>query len=127
MKNPTRRRVIAAAVVAVALTALRCHSNEAADAPRAAATPSAVAQSPTGMVVPEKLRAIIANTLKVSESRVTPDASFTEDLGADDLGMVELVMAYDRAFEIRIPDADAERFRRVRDVVEYLRRRNVID
>lgn len=76
--------------------------------------------------VPDRLRSAIATTLKVDESKVTQGASFARDLGADDLGMVELVMAYEREFRIEIPNSDAARFQRVQDVVDYLQRRNVL-
>ncbi|HEX4914101.1 MAG TPA: acyl carrier protein, partial [Vicinamibacterales bacterium] len=75
-----------------------------------------------GDEVPPRLRSVIAGTLKIDESRVTPNAAFATDLGADELSMVELVMAYEREFKVRIADADAARFTRVQDVVSYLRR-----
>ena len=57
---------------------------------------------------------------------MTPAATFTSDLGADELSMVELVMAYERVFKVDIPDADADRFKTVQDVSDYLRKRNVL-
>lgn len=72
--------------------------------------------------VPQRLRSAIASTLKIDESRVTSTASFADDLGADALSVVGLVMAYEREFKVDISNADAERFQRVQDVVTYLRR-----
>jgi acyl carrier protein len=76
--------------------------------------------------VPATLRSIIATELKISEGKVVATASFVKDLGADELALVELVMAYERAFKIAIPNADAEKFVQVRDVVAYLRKRGVL-
>ena len=76
--------------------------------------------------MPATLRATIATVLKVDESRVTPRASFAADLGADELDMVELVMACERAFKVDIRDADADRFEHVQDVISYLRQHDVL-
>ena len=76
--------------------------------------------------MPARLRAIIAKELKVNENRVTATASFVKDLGADELALVELVMAYEREFKVSISDADADQFRQVRDVVTYLREHGVL-
>lgn len=62
----------------------------------------------------------------MDESKVIPSATFAKDLGADELSMVELVMAYDRVFKVDTPDADADRFKKVQDVIDYLRKRNVL-
>jgi acyl carrier protein len=72
------------------------------------------------MAVAEKVKSIIAENLDVDEQEITPDASFTEDLGADSLDIVELVMAFEEAFGIEIPDEDAEKITRVREAVEYI-------
>lgn len=63
---------------------------------------------------------------RVRRRRVIPGASFTADLGADELALVELVMVYERVFRVSIPDADADRFTRVQDVIAYLQRRDVL-
>ena len=68
----------------------------------------------------ERLIEIIANQLGVDEGNVTPDASFMEDLGADSLDTVELVMALEEEFEIEIPDSDAEKIQTVQDALSYL-------
>ncbi|MDP2166734.1 MAG: acyl carrier protein [Thermodesulfovibrionales bacterium] len=68
----------------------------------------------------EKVKEIIAKQLGVNVSEVTPDASFVEDLGADSLDTVELVMAFEEAFDIEIPDEDAEKITKVKDAVEYI-------
>ena len=69
----------------------------------------------------EKVKEIIKEQLGVSESAVTLEASFIDDLGADSLDIVELVMALEEEFNIEIPDADAEKVVTVEDVVEYIK------
>ena len=68
----------------------------------------------------ERLIEIIADQLSVDADSVTPDASFMEDLGADSLDTVELVMALEEEFEIEIPDSDAEKIQTVQDALNYL-------
>jgi len=68
-----------------------------------------------------KVREIIVNELGVEPEKVTDDASFVEDLGADSLDTVELVMAFEEEFGIDIPDEDAEQMRTVGDAIRYLR------
>ncbi|RKU21082.1 acyl carrier protein [Candidatus Poribacteria bacterium] len=68
----------------------------------------------------ERLIEIIAKQLGVDEDNVTPDASFMEDLGADSLDTVELVMALEEEFDIEIPDSDAEKIQTVQDALNYL-------
>lgn len=72
------------------------------------------------MVSEDRIKEIIVEQLGVEESEITPDASFIDDLGADSLDTVELVMAFEEEFGIEIPDEDAENIRTVKDVVEYL-------
>ena len=67
-----------------------------------------------------KVREKISEQLGVSAEEVTPDASFIEDLGADSLDIVELVMALEEEFNIEISDEDAEKIRTVKDVVSYI-------
>jgi acyl carrier protein len=67
-----------------------------------------------------RVREIITNELGVEPEKVTNDASFVEDLGADSLDTVELVMAFEEEFGIDIPDEDAEQMRTVGDAIEYL-------
>ena len=67
-----------------------------------------------------KVTAIIVEKLGVEESDVTPEASFTNDLGADSLDTVELIMEFEKEFDITIPDEDAEQIGTVGDVVSYL-------
>ncbi|HEX8948343.1 MAG TPA: acyl carrier protein [Dissulfurispiraceae bacterium] len=71
-------------------------------------------------MVEEKVKEIISKQLGVDQSEVTPDASFVEDLGADSLDTVELVMAFEEAFNIEIPDEDAEKIAKVKDAVDYI-------
>jgi acyl carrier protein len=68
----------------------------------------------------ERVKQIIVEQLGVDEAEVTPSASFVDDLGADSLDTVELVMAFEEAFEIEIPDEDAEKIRTVQDAVTYI-------
>ena len=70
--------------------------------------------------VEERVKQIIVEQLGVDEGEVTPNASFVDDLGADSLDTVELVMAFEEAFEIEIPDEDAEKIRTVKDAVSYI-------
>lgn len=69
----------------------------------------------------EKIKAIIVEQLGVAETAVTMDASFIDDLGADSLDIVELVMAIEEEFDIEIPDNEAEKVVTVRDVVDYIK------
>jgi acyl carrier protein len=70
--------------------------------------------------VDERVKQIIVEQLGVDEAEVTANASFVDDLGADSLDTVELVMAFEEAFEIEIPDEDAEKIRTVKDAVDYI-------
>ncbi|GMV22844.1 MAG: acyl carrier protein [Vicinamibacterales bacterium] len=72
------------------------------------------------MAVADQVKKIIVEQLGVDEDEVTPDASFVDDLGADSLDTVELVMAFEEEFSIEIPDEDAEKITRVKDAVEYI-------
>jgi acyl carrier protein len=67
-----------------------------------------------------RLRKIIAEQLSVNEEEVTTDASFIDDLNADSLDLVELIMSLEEEFNVKIPDDDAEKIRTVRDAMEYL-------
>ena len=70
--------------------------------------------------VESKVREIICEQLGVSDSEVTPEASFIEDLGADSLDIVELVMALEEEYNMEISDDEAEKIRSVQDVVHYI-------
>ena len=72
------------------------------------------------MAVMEKVKGIIVEQLGVDEEEVTLEASFTDDLGADSLDIVELVMAFEEEFGIEIPDESAEKISTVRQAVEYI-------
>ncbi len=75
------------------------------------------------MSVEEKVIEIIAEKLNLSKDQVKPEASFVDDLGADSLDLVELVMAMEEAFGMEVPDEDAEKLRTVKDVIEYVKQR----
>ena len=73
--------------------------------------------------VEEKVKSIIVDQLGVNEAEVTGSASFVDDLGADSLDTIELVMAFEEAFGIEIPDEDAESIKTVGDAVEFVEKR----
>ena len=70
--------------------------------------------------VQDKVKQIIVDQLSVEDSEVTPNASFVDDLGADSLDRVELIMAFEEAFDLEIPDGEAEKIKTVQDAVEYI-------
>jgi acyl carrier protein len=72
------------------------------------------------MAVPEKIVEIIVEQLGVKPEEVTPEASFVDDLGADSLDTVELVMALEEEFGIEVPDEDAEKLVTVGDAIKYI-------
>lgn len=71
--------------------------------------------------IEDKVREIVVDKLGVEPGEVTPTASFVEDLGADSLDLVELVMEFESAFGIQIPDEDTEKIRRVQDAIDYIK------
>jgi acyl carrier protein len=73
------------------------------------------------MSVEAKVKEIIVENLGVDAEKVTPEASFVEDLGADSLDTVELVMAFEEEFDVEIPDEDAEKMRTVGEAITYLK------
>ena len=72
------------------------------------------------MSAEDRLKKIIAKELSVSEDEVTPDASFIDDLNADSLDLVELIMALEEEFNVKISDEEADRIKTVRDAMDYL-------
>ena len=68
----------------------------------------------------DKIKSIVVDQLGVDEDQVTEDASFVDDLGADSLDTVELIMAFEAEFDIEIPDEDAQKIKTVKDVMEYI-------
>lgn len=74
-------------------------------------------------MVEEKVKEIISKQLGVSPGEITAETSFVEDLGADSLDTVELVMAFEEAFGIEIPDEDAEKIVKVKDAIEYINKK----
>ncbi|MDP7551992.1 MAG: acyl carrier protein [Nitrospinaceae bacterium] len=75
------------------------------------------------MSVEEKVKEIIVDQLGVDDKQVTATASFIDDLGADSLDTVELVMALEEEFDIEIPDDEAEKIAKVQDAIEYIKNR----
>jgi acyl carrier protein len=74
----------------------------------------------TDKPIEEKVKDIIVEQLGVNPEQVTPTASFIEDLGADSLDIVELVMAFEEEFSVEVPDEDAEKLQTVGDVIKYI-------
>jgi len=72
------------------------------------------------MDIAEKVKEIISQQLDVDRANIADDASFIDDLGADSLAIVELVLAFEEQFEIDIPDEDTEKIRTVKDAVTYI-------
>ncbi len=75
------------------------------------------------MSVEERVKSIIVEQLGVDADEVSADASFVEDLGADSLDQVELIMAFEEEFGVEISDDEAEKIRKVRDAVDYIEKR----
>ena len=73
------------------------------------------------MSIEQRVKEIIADQLGVEMEKITPDAKFVDDLGADSLDVVELIMAFEEEFGIEIPDEDAEKIATVGDVLEYIK------
>jgi acyl carrier protein len=71
----------------------------------------------------EKLKALVIDRLNVEEEQIKPDASFVEDLGADSLDIVELIMGIEEEFDVEIPDEDAEKLKNVGDALAYVRQK----
>ncbi len=76
------------------------------------------------MSIEERVKKIIGEQLGVEEDDITPEASFVEDLGADSLDTVELVMAFEEEFGIEIPDEDAEKIITVQNSIDYIKERS---
>lgn len=72
--------------------------------------------------IPSEVKRIIKEQLDVDEAAIKSESTFIEDLGADSLGLVELVLAFEEAFEIDIPDEDTEKIRTVQDAIDYVER-----
>ena len=72
------------------------------------------------MAVDQKMIDIIVEQLSVEKEKVVPNASFVDDLGADSLDLVELIMAMEEGFDIEIPDEDAEKISTVQDAIDYV-------
>ena len=70
--------------------------------------------------IEQRVKEIIVNQLNVNEEQITPEASFLDDLGADSLDTVELIMAFEEEFGIEIPDEDAEKITRVKEAIDYI-------
>ena len=68
----------------------------------------------------DKIREIVVEQLGVDAEQVVPEADFVEDLGADSLDTVELIMAFEEEFDVEVPDTDAEKIKTVQDVIDYI-------
>ncbi|OGS36553.1 MAG: acyl carrier protein [Elusimicrobia bacterium RIFOXYB2_FULL_49_7] len=73
----------------------------------------------------EQIKAIVAEKLGINADQVKPESSFIDDLGADSLDTVELVMAFEEKFNLEIPDEDAEKLRTVGDAINYMKSKNI--
>ncbi len=76
------------------------------------------------MSVEQKVKEIIAKELKLDEKEITPEANFIDDLGANSLDVVEIIMAMEEAFDLEIPDDDVENITIVRDVIDYIKQKS---
>lgn len=76
--------------------------------------------------IEDKVKQIIVDQLSVEEGEVTPNASFVDDLGADSLDRVELIMAFEEAFDLEIPDEEAEKIKTVQDAIGYIEKNSKI-
>ena len=74
--------------------------------------------------IADKIKRIVVEHLGVDESKVTPEASFIDDLGADSLDTVELVMAFEEEFDVEIPEDAAEKIATVKDAIDYIEKQN---
>ncbi len=72
------------------------------------------------MAIDDKMTEIIVEQLSVDKEKVVPGASFVDDLGADSLDLVELIMAMEEEFDVEIPDEDAEKIATVQDAIDYI-------
>lgn len=68
----------------------------------------------------DKIKEVVVDQLGVDAEQVTPTANFVDDLGADSLDTVELIMAFEEEFDVEIPDTDAEKIKTVQDVINYI-------
>jgi len=74
------------------------------------------------VTIEDRVKKIIAEQLGVEEPQITDDASFVDDLGADSLDLVELVMAFEEEFDVEVPDEEAEKITTVRDAIEHIKK-----
>ncbi|MCJ7814222.1 MAG: acyl carrier protein [Candidatus Atribacteria bacterium] len=72
------------------------------------------------MEIIDRVKKIIVDQLGVDESKITENSSFVDDLGADSLDIVELIMAFEEEFDVEIPDEDAEKMKTIEDAIKYL-------
>lgn len=72
------------------------------------------------MEIIDRVKKIIVDQLGIDESKITENSSFVDDLGADSLDIVELIMAFEEEFDVEIPDEDAEKMKTIEDAIKYL-------
>src|SRR5579862_8757166 len=97
-----------------------CAAASSADARLSAVFPIRGPNRDMATDIPSEVKRIIKEQLDVDEKDIKPESSFIDDLGADSLGLVELVLAFEEAFESDIPDEDTEKIRTVQDAIDYI-------
>ena len=123
MKNGFSRREFSLGLAASLLTLGVSSSAQVASnkTPSASAAKKAKKSVPPERSIEERVKQIIIEQLGVDEKRVVPTANLVKDLDADSLDCVELVMAFEEAFDMEIPDQDAERLKTVQDCIDYIK------
>lgn len=122
MKQSTLKRILISSAI-IASTGMAASAAEICISPAVCSSLSAAAPTKTSSKrtnIEKKVKAIIVDKLGIDESEITLKANIYNDLGADSIDAIELIMEYEKAFNITIPDADAEKINTVGDAVDYL-------
>lgn len=123
-KNLSRRKLLGGcAGLCVSGTALQMFSQTSPTKPKPKPGPKGPPPPQPRDPIADKVKNIIARELQVEERKLLPNTRFIEDLGADSLDRVELVMDLEEAFDIEIPDGDAQKFTTVQRVIDYIKQR----